>query len=326
MNFNKLFFAFASLILLIAAFIYLSPSLVTNDFIYPTRVDSNFVRFHAMANSDLDTTMMKPSDEGLQYREMKIRVTNSIILDGWYVASNDTPANTVVIIHDLNQSKIMVLDHMKQLHDRGLHVMAFDLRGHGTSGGQYFTPGMPVVSDMKVIIDSLLLLKQTKHIVLFGMGIGAAVAMQSAVYDGRIDGMILQSPFNNLQTYLDRYSYKKWGKMKYMWYPVFRKKVENLLEYAISDLDLTQIAANINVPSLFITGSNDEVVYTSETLQVYQASSTEKKDLILVKNAGHYNIAPVGGEQYYNHISNFILSILPKEAKKTRFKKLASAE
>ena len=98
---------------------------------------------------------------------------------------------------------------------------------------------------------------------------------------------VLQSPFNNLDTYLSRYSYKKWGNMKYLWYPIFRKKVEKLLEYPVSDLDLTKIAAFNELPILFITASDDDEVFTSETLQIFLASASQKKDLFLVKKADH---------------------------------------
>ena len=77
------------------------------------------------------------------------------------------------------------------------------------------------------------------------------------------------------------------------------------------------------LPILFITASDDDEVFTSETLQIFLASASQKKDLFLVKKADHNNIALVGGEKYYNRISNFINTVLPREPKKTRYKKLA---
>lgn len=323
MNINKLFYSFSSLILLIAAFIYLSPALISNDFIYPIRIDSTYIRYHSNQNNLSDTTLLNPGNEELIFQDLNILSSNGLELQGWYVPTIDTPANTIVIIHDINQSKIMVLDHIRQLHDRGFHVYAFDLRAHGTSEGTTFTPGLSAVEDMKVIIDSLLQKQETKHIILFGMGIGSAIAMQTAIFDGRCDGLILQSPFNNLSTYLNRYAFKKWGPMKYLWYPIFEKKVKKLLQYPITELDLTRIASFNTTPTLFITAGQDDEIFTSETLQVYSASAAEKKALFLVREANHYNIAVVGGEKYYNKIANFIQTILPKPSKKTRFKKLA---
>src|SRR5205085_2697620 len=131
--------------------------------------------------------------------------------------------------------------------------------------------------------------------------------------------LILQSPFNTLENYIQRYSQKKWGVMKNLWYPVLKRKVESLLLFPLKELDLTEIIKYANIPTLFIIGSNDEKNYTSETLQVFDASITEKKELFLVRNAGKQNIAKVSGETYYNRITAFLISTLPKEQKTTRF-------
>ena len=323
MNLNKLFFLIASIFILSAAFIIVAPTLITTSFIYPTRIDSTYVVFHSINNTEIDTNHLRPSDEGLDYTNISLKTNDGETLNGWYIPTTDTPANTVLIIHDLNQSKLMLLDQIKQLHDRGMHVCIFDMRAHGESSGEIFTIGMPAIADMKLITDTILKFPETKHLVLFGMGIGSAIAMQSAVYDGRCDALILQSPFNNLDTYLSRYSYNRWGNLKYLWYPIFRKKVEKFLECPVSELDLTKIAAFNEAPVLFITASDDAEVFTSETLQIFLASASKKKDLFLVRKADHNNIAAIGAEKYYNRISNFINTVLPREPKKTRYKKLA---
>ncbi|MBL0105231.1 MAG: acetylxylan esterase [Bacteroidetes bacterium] len=170
------------------------------------------------------------------------------------------------------------------------------------------------------MIDSLLKFKETQHIVVMGLGIGAAIALQVAVYDGRCDAIILQSPFDKYETFLDRYAYKKWGPAKYFWSTILRKKEEKLLQYPVNELNLTEIARYLNLPTLFIAGADDEWVFTSETLEVFQASATEKKELLLVKDAGHLTIAADGGEDYYNRISNFLLAALPRKQKTTRYK------
>ena len=58
-----------------------------------------------------------------------------------------------------------------------------------------------------------------------GCGIGSAIVLQSAVVDGRADALVLQSPFANLENYLARYAYAKWGRLKPL-FPVFHRKTE----------------------------------------------------------------------------------------------------
>ena len=320
---GKIFYFISSLFTLLGVFIFLSPSLMTPDLIYPTRIDSSYMAFHTeTGENNADSLLLNPADLNLKYKDLKITTSDGFILNGWFISSEDTPANTIVIFHDLNESKILYIDHIKQFHDRGFNVGVFDLRAHGNSGGNEFTPGLPAIDDAVVMIDSIIAEKGSRHIVLMGVGMGAAIALQAAIYDTRCEGVILQSPFNSFENYLERYSRKKWGMMKNFWYPVLKRKTESLLQYPVKELDLTEITKFTSIPYLFIIGSDEEKVFTSEALQVFDASVTEKKELFLVKNTGKQNIAKAGGEYYYNRITAFLLASLPKDQKISRFKKL----
>ena len=321
---GRIFYFISALVFLIGGFVFISPQLLTPDLIYPERIDSAYVVFHSDKSQGNDASLLiNPSDVDLKYSDLSVKTEEGFVLNGWFIRAVDTPANTIILIHDINESRILYLDHIRQFHDRGLNVAVFDQRAHGSSGGNEYTPGLPAVNDVKKVTDSVISRKGTRHVVLFGVGIGAAVAMQSAVYDDRVAGLVLQSPFNTYETFLDRYARQKWGMMTNLWYPVFRRRTLELLHYPLKELDLTQIAAYTTIPTLFIIGSDDQMIFTSETLQVFDASATEKKELFLVRNAAHTNIAKSGGETYYNRIAAFLISNLPKEQKITRYKKLA---
>jgi alpha-beta hydrolase superfamily lysophospholipase len=227
------------------------------------------------------------------------------------------------LVHDLNDSKLRLLDAVKQFHDRGLHVAVFDLRAHGESEGKIFSPGMIAVEDLKHVTDALLRRAETKHICLMGYGIGSAIVLQSAVVDGRADALVLQSPFANLENYLARYAYAKWGRLKPLWYPVFHRKTEQLLGHPVEAMDLPLLASVVKTPTLVVTGSEDELVFPTESLAVFDSSAAPKKDLLLIRKAGHQNIDELGGAEYYNRIAAFLVTAVPRKQQKTRFKRLA---
>jgi len=321
---SRIFYFVSALLILLGAFIFLTPSLLTPDLIYPARIDSTYLAFRATDLDGLrDELLLTPADLDLNYEDVHVKTPEGFRLDGWFVSAVDTPANTVLFIHDVNESRLLYIDHLKQFHDRGFNVAVFDLRAHGTSEGIEFSPGLPAVEDVKRMIDTVLERGGTRNIAVMGVGLGAGIALQTAVYDERIAGLVLQSPFSKYSAYLERYAFEKWGIMEKIWYPVFRRRSEKLLQYPLKELNLTRIAPYITIPTLFIIGSNDTRVYTSETLQVFDASASEKKELFLIRNAGHENIAKAGGEGYYNRIAAYLISNLPKKQKTTRFKKLA---
>jgi len=331
MNLNKFFYLLSSLLAFLAVFVYFSPSVVTTDFIYPVRVDSVYASLHDELPGDVPedsgkiilepSKVFNPSSLGLPYHSFNVRTIDNLWLRGWYVEAADTPANTIILIHDLNRSKINLLDHIRQFHDRGLNVCAVDMRAHGNSDGIEFSPGMPAILDVKMIIDELLLRENTNHLVLMGFGIGSAIAMQVAAYDGRCDAIILQSPSNNLSNYLERYAHHKWGLMKFLWYPVFIRRVEDLLQYSVGELDLSVIARYTKTPALFISASEDNLSFTTEILAIYDSSSARQKSLYLVKDADRNSIEETGGADYYNRITQFINQAIPRKPKSSRFKK-----
>ena len=328
MSFGKLFYAFASLLLFFTAFIFISPSLVSNDFIYPERIDSTYLAYHALTDQNdsiPNTPEFSPKEVGLDYLTISLITHDHLHLNGWYIPALDTPANTILFIHDLNESKLLYLDQIKQFHDRGLNVCIYDLRAHGTSDGTEFTPGLPSVKDAQQLLDTLATFDGTNKIVLLGLGLGAAIAVQTALINSLCAGLILENPTKSLTISIDRYAYFKWGIFRYVWNPIFKRKVEALLQYPIAHLDLTQMMKNITIPVLFLTGSEDIVNFTSETLSLFQESASEKKELMMIKNAGHTNMSIVGGESYYNRIAAFTNINFPKK-KKTLYKKLAFTE
>ncbi|MCC7231742.1 MAG: alpha/beta hydrolase [Bacteroidia bacterium] len=332
MNLNRFYYLVSALMIFAGAFMYLSPSLISPDLIYPVRVDSVYARLYSDPvrenpgnedERDTEWTFFTPMSFGLPYDTLRVISDDGIALDGWFVAAADTPANTLLILHDLNESRISLLDHIKQFHDRGLNVCVFDLRAHGTSGGNEFSLGLPSVRDVIRITDRILSIPGTHYLVLMGMGSGAAIAMQAAVYDGRYKVLILQSPFNRLDTYLARYAYKKWGSMTFLWEEILRRKIERLLEFPVSELDLTRLAKEVKTPTLFITGSQDALVFPTEVLAIQDSSVAIQKQLLLIRNAGRNDLEENAGEQYYNRITEFINSALPKKSKTSRYKRMA---
>jgi alpha-beta hydrolase superfamily lysophospholipase len=328
MSLNKLFYSIASLLLLFAGFIFLCKLLIAPELIYPLRVDSLYVKYeaeHAINNSVVKPVppLYNPSSLGMKYDNFNVKTMDGLTLSGWYVRSEDEGANTLLILHDLSESKINYINFIKQMNDRGLNVCAVDMRAHGNSEGGEFIPGAVVLSDVKIIFDSLLKKPETNHIAVFGVGTGSAIALQDASVDGRSDALILQSPFANFSDYVENYSKRKWGKMSFILHIVLERELEDRLQYELTDLDLSEIAKYVKTPTLFICGSNDEITPPSNSYAIYDSSGADKKNLILVKNATHRMIEENGGEEYYNKIAEFIINAIPKKIKDTRFKKLA---
>jgi pimeloyl-ACP methyl ester carboxylesterase len=320
---RKVFNTVAVLLLLAGAGVAILPTVVMPDLIYPQRIDSAFIAFHHNGNNDHSSELyFNPSDVGLAYQNINIKTVDSVILKGWYIPLNDSDASTLVIIHDINESKIKYLNLARQMHDRGLKVCLFDMRAHGNSEGDKFSPGLISVDDLESVLDTLMTKPETSHIVLMGMGVGAGVAIQTAALDERCEVVIAQCPYNDFADYVQRYAKNEWKKMRKVYTPVLERKLYMVLHHRDNELVLSDISANLRIPSFFIAADEDSITPPSEVRIVFDSSAAEQKDLILVKNAGHDNLEIAGGEAYYNSITEFINQSIPKKVRKVRYKKL----
>lgn len=331
MNRNRIFFSFASLLWLIAVFILWAPKLVNPDLLQPQRIDSAFIEFQrhrAFLNQpgnfdSMDSTIFfNPGDLGIEYRNFDVLTHDNTMLRGWYISSHDTDANTVLILHDWNESKIQKLNLAKQIYDRGFNVCLVDLRAHGNSGGAVFSPGIGSVSDIKSVLDNLLITSGTNRIAIFGSGISAGVALQSAMYDGRADAIILQCPYNSYADLARHYSQDKWGITTFLFYPVLQRKIENMVKIPLQYLHLANFSKWVKTPTLVLAAGDDTFYTPLAAYSVYDSSAAIKKNIYLVKNSTHETIELIGGDQYYNAIAEFVSLAIPKKVIKTRNKKM----
>ena len=328
---TQYFTLFVIFLLLLSVFTALTPAFVNVDLFYPQRVDSVFVLAEARHNQpdtgtdvrqDTAGILFNPSSVHLFYENYNVTTADSLLLKGWYCKSQKTDSPTLLVIHDLNESKIRYIDMFKQLHDRDLHVCIVDLRAHGSSEGHEFTPGMVSVRDVQTILDSLFCKEETQHIYVMGAGIGAFIATQATALDDRIAGLILENGFVNYASFLDFYARQKWGRLEFLFRTPFMLKVKQQIQMDPAELDLSRLLALIRVPTLFIAGGRDDFAAASESAILKDSSAARQKELFLIRNSFHSNTAETGDE-YYNRIAEFIVRTIPPKQKRSRYRKLA---
>jgi len=328
---TQYFLLFVIVLLLLAVFTALTPAFVNVDLFYPQRVDSLFVLSEAQqerqpetepAEPDTAGILFSPASLGLSYENLDVVTADSLTLRGWYSPSSKPDAPTLLILHDLNESKIRYLDMFKQLHDREVHIYIPDLRAHGSSDGREFTPGLVSVRDVQAMLDSLFARPETQHVYMMGAGLGAFIATQAAALDDRISGLILENGFVNYESYLDYYTIQKWGRLRFVFKTPFMVKVKKQIQMDPADLDLSGLLALVKVPTLFIAGGRDDFAAASESAILKDSSAARQKELFLIRNSFHSNTVETGDE-YYNRIAEFIVRTIPPKQKKSRYKKLA---
>ena len=224
---NDFFKAVMIIVLVVAALIFFSPLIGISDLIYPVRIDSTYVKYQKqtfLSQSNQDTNSIRkeflylPSQLGLRYKEITSVSPDSVKIKSWFIYSAEPSKNTLVILHDHNESRIRFIEDAKQFTDRGFNVCLPDLRAHGESGGLKFTLGKSEVMDIKILIDTLQ--KSSKNISIMGVGLGANIALGVATNDDRVKSLVAQSVIDKYEVFIRQFAYNKWGRYYTLLYPI----------------------------------------------------------------------------------------------------------
>lgn len=146
-----------------------------------------------------------PGDFGLLYETLTIEVEQPAVgLAAWWMPAPDA-RGVVLILHDGNSNRSFLwsngLGLARALHERGFHVLAPDLRGHGESDAG---PGVPLgrnlAADVSAWIDEAQRRGGALPVAVVGFGLGGQVALYAGARDGRIAAVVADSTWADLRS------------------------------------------------------------------------------------------------------------------------------
>jgi pimeloyl-ACP methyl ester carboxylesterase len=328
---TKLIFFFIALAFVAGVIFAFSSILGITELVYPVKIDSAYVTALQRSREReiiADTVnpalfLFKPEQLEMQYENMKVMTYDSLLLSGWYfMPVYEELGITILIIPDINESKISYLEGAKAFTERGFRVCCVDMRACGESEGSYFTMGTISAIDIRSILDSLYCRPETKHVAVMGTGTGAAIAIQAASYDQRPIALIAQNAFAGLTGYFSRYASHKWGVLGKWFFPLMKKELDRQTGFNSDSLNLQKLVLRISKPSLFIARAKESIEDLKETHLLYERSKALKKEFLFFGEMMEEDLSQTEQKDYYDKISAFISTAIPKKVKRTRFKKL----
>jgi len=253
------------------------------------------------------TDILTPRDLGLVYQGLKIKTRDGLTLDGWFLKAASPAKGTVIYLHGISDNKIGGLPLAGLLHKRGYNVCLYDARRHGESEGNFCTYGYHEKFDVADLISEL----EREHdgglgrIGLFGVSMGAAVALQAAAIDRRIAAVIAEASFTDLRTIsLD---YQKLI-IKVRWKLIGNlamRRAERIGNFKADEVSPLQALEHIDIPILFVHGTNDSLI-RSEYSELLYRSAKGPKEIYLIQDAYHNDTRIVGGKEYEERVVSFL--------------------
>jgi len=147
------------------------------------------------------TITATPDAVGLKYDDVRFDYTGTGLaqLDGWWIPADAAQPKTLLFFHDGRGSLSDTVPQIKTLHSLGLNVFAFDYRGFGASANDHPSE-QRVYEDADAAWTYLTDIRHLdpKSIVLYGTGLGATIAAETAVRHRQspalVPPLILENP------------------------------------------------------------------------------------------------------------------------------------
>ncbi|MBI4782063.1 MAG: alpha/beta fold hydrolase [Oscillatoriophycideae cyanobacterium NC_groundwater_1537_Pr4_S-0.65um_50_18] len=176
----------------------------------------------------------------------------------------------------------------------GFSVLVFDYRGYGRSDGS-FPRESQVYEDAQAAWDYLRNVRNipAEQILIYGESLGGAIALDLALKQPEANGLIMQSSFTSMAEAVKSRAFTK----------IF--PIDLILTERFDSISKIR---SLQVPVLFLHGSEDSVVPPEMSQKLY-AAAPEPKQLFFISGAEHVRIYQPGDQSYLRAIQKFVESL-----------------
>ena len=227
-----------------------------------------------------------PADFGIQFTEHSVTTSDGIKIAVWAMSVADPQRPVVVVTHGLGANKQNFMFVSQLIHKLNYHVVTFDFRGHGDSGGHTCTLGVREAADVKAAFDFASTHFADRPIYAWSTSLGASATLRATAEHQIFDKMIIDATFSSVENlametkfnYLGWFAKPAWH-ISRLWYWVYVQK--DIAQFApVKDI------AKIQQPICLIHGTNDKIIPHTESDRLLNAAAPGTQ-LWKVEGAGH---------------------------------------
>jgi alpha-beta hydrolase superfamily lysophospholipase len=249
---------------------------------------------------------------GAAKENFTVRAPDGIELRGWKVRPPSPNGNWVLLFHGISDNRTGVLGPAEFLLRHGYSVVMMDSRAHGQSGGDMATFGWKERYDTVAIADSLEATESVHHLAALGISMGAAIALQSAAVEPRIEAVAVEDPFANLRE--ESYDYAGLQLSPLLGKTLFRPasifamhEMGTLGGFDPDEVSPEKAVAARPFPVLLICGTDDHRIPCRHAERIYR-SAAGPRQLWIVQGAGHAAALGRAPHEYEDHVTGFFAS------------------
>lgn len=254
---------------------------------------------------------LNPSMYMMDYEEVSFFSSHddSIVLNGWLMEPEEEPVSSIIMSHgyrgNRHESGAGFFALAQTLLDEGYRVLMFDFRNAGESEGDLTSIGVLERYDVLGAVD-FMSSRFDEPLMLYGVSMGASASLSAAALTDQVDGVIADSPFSDLESYLEANLPVWTGLPAIPFTTLTMTLIPHLI--GIEPAELSPIRDLDDVyprPVLFIHGDEDEYIPYSESIEMAKTYE-DAFELWIPEGADHVQGFYKHPEEYLGYILGFL--------------------
>ncbi|NOY50008.1 MAG: alpha/beta hydrolase [Chlorobi bacterium] len=229
-----------------------------------------------------------PADEGIGYEEVLIPTKNKKKIYSWWIASGNSDV-CVILMHGWGKNASLMMPYIKNLHAKGLNLIAFDSRNHGDSDKDGHSSMIKFAEDISACVDYIKANKKAEsgRVYLIGLSIGGTASIYAASVDDRISKIVTVGAPSNPADVMRKYLREK--RIPNIMLRVVFKYLEFRVGKKFKEICAAANIAKTKATVLLIHGTDDKLVPLEQARLILGASNKNQAQLWEIPGKGHNN-------------------------------------
>ncbi len=238
--------------------------------------------------------------------EVRFSSLDGTPLTGWFVPGRPG-APAVALLHGFGRSRAELLPHAAYLNAAGYHVLLFDFRGRGESGGGGTTMGAREPLDVRGAVAYLRTRPEVdgQRIAVQGVSLGASSGILAMPDEPGIAAIVAESPFTTLRATVDRAFTHFIDLPSFPFAPITVFIVEQRVNADADDIRPIDAISRIGTRPVFVIQDQDDTEMPVHAGEHLYAAAPGPKELWLVPGAGHADAQKLFPEEYAARVLAF---------------------
>ena len=273
----------------------------------------SFLIAQGVTNASRKPQEQIPSDFNLVSEDVEFfSRRGDVKLSGWYLPGDDSGPH-LIFVHGIGsvRSGDKAVGLAARIVGLGYNVLMFDLRGHGSSGGDKVSGGFYERADVLGAFDYLLRRGvDIGRVGLMGFSMGAATSIMAAAQEPRITALAADSTYANASELIAREAARKTpipGWLTPVFMPASKLMANGIYGIDIGSLVPEESVADLGYPVLVIHGTEDKRIPLEQGQRVADAAK-EGSSIWLVPEVDHVDAFLTYPDEYTERVDEYFSS------------------